>query len=98
MTEDEIDKFYAKDSISFTTQLKFLPPDTYSIEIIEDLDRNNRWTTGSYDAKSQPEKVFKAVLEEVRANWEVDSEVQFSNKVKASAPVKSESPTDGKRQ
>ncbi len=72
----------------FETKLNFLPPDTYSIEIIEDLDANGRWTTGNYDLKRQPERVYKTTLEEVRANWEVDGEVRFSplSKARSSKP------------
>ena len=78
--EDVIQTYQTKDTSVFETNLKFLSPDIYSIEIIEDLDENGRWTTGNYDGKLQPERVQKAILEEVRANWEVDSEVGFTGK------------------
>ena len=73
--DDLMKKFTVKDSSSFTTHLPYLAPDTYSLEIIEDLDQNGRWTTGNYDLKRQPERVQKTTLEEVRANWEVEAEV-----------------------
>ncbi len=71
----------------FEAKLKFLPPDTYSVEIIEDLDANGRWTTGNYDLKRQPERVHRATIEEVRANWEVDAEVRFNPLSKARSPA-----------
>ena len=70
-----VDTFHVKDTALFETKFHFLLPDTYSVEVIEDLDRNGRWTTGNYGLKRQPERVQKATLEEVRANWEVDAEV-----------------------
>ncbi len=73
--EELVKKFEIRDSQTFETKLPYLSPDTYSLEIIEDLDHNGRWTTGSYDLKRQPERVQKVTLEEVRANWEVDAEV-----------------------
>ncbi|HFA49483.1 MAG TPA: hypothetical protein ENJ95_10765 [Bacteroidetes bacterium] len=70
--------FIAEGVAEYQTILKYLPPDTYTIEVIEDLDKNGRWTTGNYDAKRQPERVQRATLEEVRANWEVDSKVEWN--------------------
>jgi hypothetical protein len=60
---------------SFQTTLNFFPPGTYTLELIEDLDRNGRWTTGNYDLHRQPEPVQRKTLEELRANWELESEI-----------------------
>ena len=62
-------------SDSFQTTLNFFPPGAYTLEVIEDLDRNGRWTTGNYDLHRQPERVQRKVLEELRANWELESEI-----------------------
>ncbi len=59
----------------FQTTLNFFPPGTYTLELIEDLDRNGRWTTGNYDLHRQPEPVQRKILEELRANWELESEI-----------------------
>lgn len=84
---DEVKKtFLVSDTSYFETKMPFLAPDTYSIEIIEDLDRNGRWTTGNYDLKRQPERVQKTKLEEVRANWEVDAEVGLNFAIPAAKP------------
>ncbi len=76
-----VNTYTIRDTSTFATSIPFIAPDVYQVEIIEDLDRNGRWTTGNYDLKRQPERVQKAKLEEVRANWEVDAEVEldFSN-------------------
>lgn len=63
------------DKSDFQVKLDLLPPATYTIELIEDLDRNGQWTTGSYDLHRQPERVIRKTLEELRANWELEAEV-----------------------
>ncbi|MBI5916119.1 MAG: Ig-like domain-containing protein [Bacteroidetes bacterium] len=62
-----VDKFEAK--------LDLLPPAIYSVELIEDLDRNGRWTTGNYDLHRQPERFTRKALEALRANWELEAVV-----------------------
>lgn len=69
------------DAPSFQAKLDLLPPATYTIELIEDLDRNGRWTTGSYDLHRQPERVQRKALEELRANWELESTVEWAEPV-----------------
>lgn len=84
---DEVKKtFLVSDTSYFETKMPFLVPDNYSLEIIEDLDSNGRWTTGNYDLKRQPERVQKTKLEEVRANWEVDAEVGLNFAIPAAKP------------
>ncbi len=60
---------------SFQTTLKNIAPITYTVEIIEDLDGNGRWTTGNYKLHRQPERVYRKVLEQLRANWEMEAEI-----------------------
>ncbi len=59
----------------FQVKLDLLTPSIYTVELIEDLDRNGRWTTGSYDLHRQPERVQRKTLEELRANWELEAEM-----------------------
>jgi hypothetical protein len=61
----------------FEVKLPLMPPGTYTVELIEDADRNGRWTTGNYDLHRQPERFTRKTLEELRANWELDAEVGF---------------------
>ncbi len=61
----------------FETKLPLMPPGNYTVELIEDTDRNGRWTTGNYDLHRQPERFVRKKLEELRANWELDAEVGF---------------------
>ncbi|MEK7253559.1 MAG: hypothetical protein AAB316_02350, partial [Bacteroidota bacterium] len=64
---------------TFQATIPDLLPATYTVEIIEDLDRNGRWTTGNYDLHRQPERVVRKTLEQLRANWELDAEVRWDN-------------------
>jgi hypothetical protein len=61
----------------FEVKLPLMPPGAYTVELIEDTDRNGRWTTGNYDLHRQPERFVRRKLEELRANWELDAEVKF---------------------
>jgi hypothetical protein len=52
---------------------KYLAPGTYYLRVIEDLNGNFRWDTGSLAERRQPENVFydpKALV--LRANWDVE--------------------------
>ncbi len=52
-----------------------LRPATYSYKLIEDANRDGRWTTGNYLKNRQPEKVY--IFDEaiqLRANWIMESE------------------------
>lgn len=69
------------DAPIFKAKLDLLPPATYTVELIEDLDRNGHWTTGSYDLHRQPERVQRKALEELRANWELESTVEWTEPV-----------------
>ena len=64
-------------SAEFKVKLNLLPPAIYTVELIEDLDRNGRWTTGSYDLHRQPERIVRKTLEQLRANWELEATVEW---------------------
>lgn len=53
-----------------------LPAGEYTVQVIEDLNGNGKWDTGSYDLKRQPERRMSQTLEELRADWEVNAEVK----------------------
>jgi hypothetical protein len=54
-------------------RFSFMPPGKYKLKAIHDGNSNNRWDTGSYKLKLQPEEViyFDRVIE-IRANWDVE--------------------------
>jgi len=75
------DKLLMQKSISHSGQLSFdyLNPGKYKIKYIFDRNGNNKWDTGNYLKKIQPEKVkYWWKEEDVRSGFDV--EVQFSCK------------------
>lgn len=54
-----------------------LPAGSYRLEIIEDRNRNERYDPGSYEAGRQPEAVIHRELEQLRANWDLEAEVEL---------------------
>jgi len=63
--------FNSDTSITFS----YLKPEMYLSKIIFDNDNNNKWSTGNYNLKIQPEQVIYYPNEiKVRANWEVEEE------------------------
>lgn len=63
-------------SIDFT----FLQPNLFTIRIIYDTNKNKVWDTGSYLDKRQSEEVRYFPTEiDVRANWDVDQTLKFSD-------------------
>ncbi len=56
----------------------YLQPGVYEVEVIEDLDSNSRWSSGRYFEKILPEKVFRAELEELKSNWELEANVKVN--------------------
>lgn len=51
-----------------------LPAATYSLRLVEDNNANGSWDTGNYPLRRQPERIFTKKLEQLRANWEIESE------------------------
>lgn len=56
-------------------QYEYLDPKKYRLKIIFDSNGNNRWDSGNYLERKQPEKTFfYAELITVRANWDMEVE------------------------
>ncbi|MEO7080864.1 MAG: Ig-like domain-containing protein [Flavobacteriales bacterium] len=61
------------DSLPGAANWTDLPPGSYGLKLIQDRDRNGRWTTGSFVQGLQPERVFldpEPVV--IRAGWAVE--------------------------
>lgn len=54
---------------------KTIPPLSYSLELIEDLNANGRWDPGAYYSNRQPERVWIKKLQALRANWELEEKL-----------------------
>jgi len=58
-----------------TINYEYLHPQKYHLKLIYDDNKNNKWDTGEYLKKQQPEKVaFSSGTIEVRANWDIEQE------------------------
>jgi hypothetical protein len=69
-------EFYIEQKSSFTARVQTVQPDGYKIKIIEDINKNRRWDTGNYDKHTQPERIFSQIAESLRADWEVEVEIE----------------------
>lgn len=51
----------------------FLPPGKYKIKVIYDRNKNNKWDTGNFAKRIQPERVdyFKDIIT-IRSNWDLN--------------------------
>jgi uncharacterized protein (DUF2141 family) len=63
-----------KSQVEFTN----IEPAIYTVRIIEDINDNGQWDTGSFLDNRQPEPVyyFPSILD-VRANWDVEQTIDF---------------------
>ncbi|MBK8554493.1 MAG: Ig-like domain-containing protein [Lewinellaceae bacterium] len=61
-----------------TLIFKGLPAQVFTAVLVEDSNGNGRWDSGNYFAHRQPEKVFIQKLEQLRANWELETSMHTS--------------------
>jgi hypothetical protein len=71
------ERFTIQNRRSTQIQKGALLPATYSIEIIEDLNRNNIWDTGVYETRRQPERKMIFVLDALRASWDLEATISW---------------------
>ena len=59
-----------------TYHFEAIKPQKYRLRIIEDKNKNQKWDTGNYLKKVQPEKVYYLPKEiELRANWDIEQDI-----------------------
>ena len=69
---DIIRKYNSVDQ-NTTYNFEYIRPGEYTFRLIEDLNKNNIWDTGSYLQRVRPEPVYYFPSElEVRANWDLN--------------------------
>lgn len=65
---------------SFQEQYKYLQPGKYSLQVVDDINRNGKWDTGNYLENKQPELVHDSEeLIDLRANWDMEFEMNISD-------------------
>ncbi len=75
--KDLIQEFVVSDKKSESITVKSLQPGKYEVHVITDKNRNSRWDTGSYDLGRQPEPYLRETVKQLRANWEVESNISL---------------------
>jgi hypothetical protein len=79
MKQTIIQEDIVMDVLSTEIQYNYLKPGKYILEIIEDENRNGRWDPGNYLLKKQSEKVREVGLEELRKNWDLETDIKWDN-------------------
>jgi hypothetical protein len=72
----EEERFFIAQETKHRELFTDLAPVAYTVQLIEDGNRNRRWDGGDYFSGRQPERVFSKKLEALRPNWQ--SEFSFS--------------------
>jgi hypothetical protein len=75
--EETVREFEVDNSTQFQTELKLMEPGSYTVRLIEDWNRDGRWTSGDYRRYRQPEPIFTRPLEQLRANWDLETVVDL---------------------
>jgi len=78
---DESQRLFYENRISGKTpesiSLKQLQPGKFTLKVIRDENNNGIWDTGNLSFHRQPEKIALIPIEEIKANWDVETEVNL---------------------
>ena len=77
LKDEEITTFSIENDSVFNKTIKPLFPGEYELILYEDRNKNGKWDTGNYDEKRQAEKRRIFTLDKLRANWEVESIINW---------------------
>ncbi len=73
LKNDEVVRRYDTPAEGNNFRFELLDSGKYSVRLIEDVNKNKQWDTGSYLEKIQPEKVIYYWKEiDLRANWDMN--------------------------
>ncbi len=91
-----VESFSVANDTLVVKKIVALPIGNYSLRVTKDRNKNGRRDSGNYYQKKQPEQQRITTLEELRAGWEVDTEIDleklFTAPVKVETEEKSERP------
>lgn len=78
MSEDkELHKFTIRNTKSESIKWERIPIGKYSIQLIEDIDKNGKWSTGDYWTKRQPEKIKRESLQPLESGWDLEAFISW---------------------
>ena len=71
--KDEVLQTLTGNSSSIREDFNLVNPGSYELRLIEDLNEDGKWTTGDFDEKKQPEKVYYyGDPISIKANWDLE--------------------------
>ncbi|MDQ3018006.1 MAG: hypothetical protein M3R25_14940, partial [Bacteroidota bacterium] len=73
--ENLVDIFVVENIKETTIKRNALPPAKYTIEIIEDRNRNGIWDTGEYSVRRPAELKMTFATDPLRAGWELEAKM-----------------------
>lgn len=82
------DKRILSDSQAVKINYGLLPAGNYSIQVIEDVNRNGIWNSGNFTTKTLPEKIYKETKPIIiKENWDAEEIIQidFSKRIQTPA-------------
>lgn len=75
--EKEVMRFVADHQAEGRFSQGQVNPGKYTIEVVEDINRNGAWDTGNYAQKRQPERKRFFTPDPMRAAWELETKVTW---------------------
>ena len=85
-----VESFSVANDTLVIKKINALPIGSYSLRVTKDRNKNGRRDSGNYYRKEQPEEQRVTTLEELRAGWEVDTNIDLEKLF--TMPEKSEKP------
>jgi hypothetical protein len=73
--EQILDRFVMDSVAQAQFKKQAMVPGKYILEMIEDRNRNGVWDSGDYHLRRPPERKMRFNLDNLRAGWEVDTEI-----------------------
>ncbi|MBT8233467.1 MAG: hypothetical protein KJN84_12615, partial [Bacteroidia bacterium] len=59
--------------------LNKLEKGVYNLKLVEDLTRDNKWSSGSYREKRAPEKIKEITLDELKPGWDLNLTIDIKD-------------------
>lgn len=85
-----LDKQILRDSQALKIDYGLQFSGTYSVEVIDDVNKNGIWNSGSFATKTLPEKIYKELKPIIiKENWDAEEIIKVDFSVKSSAAPKS---------
>ncbi|MEM9258726.1 MAG: Ig-like domain-containing protein [Bacteroidota bacterium] len=69
---------YVTETSGYQVTYRGLKPATYLVELVVDANRNGRYDAGDFLRSRQPEQVRRFEIEALRANWEVEENIDVN--------------------